>query len=129
MPASWITKSDANEIRLAHPVNRSKLVNAIEAVYDLVDDPAFQDADKDRLALTLQTLLQLDLELRILVRDLPDDDPDKDTDPVSFMGEQMFWEGTNPGNRTLVSRSTIVESVVWDGVDRFIISMRVARLA
>ena len=124
MPSSWITKSDATEIRLAHPVDRSKLANSREAIYDLVDDPAFQDADKDRLALTLQTIMQLDLEDRILVRDLPDGDPDADADPAR--GEQLFWEGTNPGNRTLVARSTIV-TVTWNGVDRFNISCRNAR--
>ncbi len=127
MPSSWITKSDATEIRLAHPADRSKLVNAREAVYDLVNDPALQDSDKDRLALTLQTIIQEDLTVRSKVRDLPDDDPDKDTDPASFMGELLFWEGQG-GNKDLVGRSTIVESVVWDGV-RFIIEMRRARLA
>ncbi len=128
MPSSWITKSDGAEIRLAHPVNRSKLVNATEAVYDLVNDPAFQDANKDRLAQTLQTLIQEDLTSRMKVRDLPSDDPDRDTDPASFMGEMLFWEGQG-GNQDLVSRSTIV-TVVWNEAERnFDISMRRARLA
>ncbi len=124
MPASWFTKSDATEIRLAHPVSRSKLTNAIEAVYDLVSDPAFQDADKDRLAQTLQTVMQLDLEVRILVRDLPDDDPDADADPAR--GEQLLWEGT-PGNRMLVSRSTII-TVTWNAAEgKFDVTAREAR--
>ncbi len=125
MPASWITKSDASEIRLAHPVNRSKLATATEAVYDLANDPALQDADKDRLALTLKTLIQEDLTLRVKVRDLPADEPTKTVDPAPEFGERMFWEGRG-GNRDLVARSTIVENVVWDGT-RFVFVMRRAR--
>ena len=128
MPSSWITKSDSGEIRLAHPVNRSKLVDGIHAVYDLANDPALQDADKDRLAQTLQILIQEDLTHRMKVRDLPSDDPDRDTDPASFMGEKRFWEGQG-GNKDIVSRSTIV-SVTWNEAEgKFDTSMRVARPA
>ena len=122
MPSSWITKSDANEIRLAHPVNRSKLVTATEAVYDLANDPALQDTDKTRLALALKTLIQEDLTLRIKVRDLPADEPTKTVDPAR---EGFLWEGKG-GNRDLVSRSTIVESCIWDG-ERFVFTMRRAQ--
>ena len=125
MPSSWITKSDGVEIRLAHPVNRSKLATATEAVYDLANDPALQDADKDRLALTLKTLLQEDLTHRMKVRNLPADEPTKTVDPAPQFGERMFWEGQG-GNKDLVSRSTIVEDCVWDG-ERFVFTMRRAR--
>lgn len=125
MPNSWITKSDATEIRLAHPVNRAGMAPGDrERSYDLLNDPTLQDADKTKLALTLKALVQEDLTIRILTRDLPDDDLDKTTDPAR--GELLFWEG-NGAKRELVSHSTIVESCVWDG-EQFVFTMRRARL-
>ncbi len=124
MPNSWITKSDEVEIRLAHPVNRANMVpGERERSYDLINDVRFQNADKTKVALALKELLQEDLTFRQLVRDLPDDDPDKTTDPA--LGERLFWEG-HGAKRELVSRSTIVESCVWDG-ERFVFTMRRAR--
>ncbi len=96
-----------------------------ERSYDLINDPALQDADKDRLALALKTLVQEDLTTRIKLRDLPDDEPTKTVDPAPEFGERFFWEGRG-GNRNLVSRSTIVEDVFWDG-ERFVFTMRRAR--
>ncbi len=124
MPSSWITKSDATEIRLAHPHNRVGMaVSDTERSYDLLTDSRFQDADKTKVAAALKLVAQEDLTFRQRVRDLPDDDPDKTTDPAR--GEKLFWEGRG-ANRELVSRSTIVESCVWDGV-RFVFTMRRAR--
>ncbi len=124
MPASWITKSDAAEIRLAHPANRSGMaVGDTERSYDLVNDARFQDADKTKTALVLKELLQEDLTVRQRVRDLSDDDRDKTTDPQK--GERMFWAGRGI-NKELVSRATIVESCVWDG-ERFVFTMRRSR--
>ncbi len=124
MPSSWITKSDTTEIRLAHPVNRAGMADGErERSYDLINDLRFQDADKTKVALVLKELLQEDLTFRQLVRDLPNDDPDKTTDPA--LGERLFWEGQG-AKRELVSRSTIVESVVWDG-ERYVFTMRRAR--
>ncbi len=112
MPSSWITKSDTKEIRLAHPVNRAGMADEDrERVYDLLNDPAFQNADKTKVALVLKELLQEDLTFRQRVRDLPDDDPDKTTDPNR---ENLHWEGHGI-NRELVSRSTIVVRFEWDG--------------
>ncbi len=126
MPNSWITKSDGAEIRLAHPVNRVGMADGeSERIYDLVNDPAFQDADKDRLALALKTLLQKDLTTRTKLRDLPDDEPTKTVDPAPQFGERMFWEG-HGAKKELVTRSTIVEDCVWDG-ERFVFTMRRAR--
>ena len=124
MPASWITKSDATEIRLANPVNRAGMAaDERERSYNLINDPRFQDADKTKVALVLKELLQEDLTTRQRVRDLPDDDSDKTTDPAR--GEKLFWGGKGV-NRELVFRSTIVESCVWDG-ERFVFTMRRAR--
>ena len=126
MPTSWIAKSTATEIRLAHPHNRSDMADGDrERSYDLVNDSRFQDADKTKTALVLKTLLQEDLTTRIRLRDMPDDEPTKTVDPALEFGERMFWEGRG-GNRDLVGRSTIVESVVWDGA-RFVFTMRRAR--
>ena len=126
MPVSWIAKSDAGEIRLRHPVNRAGMTAGDqERSYDLVNDSRFQDADKIKVALVLKELVQEDLTLRIRTRDLPDDEPTKTVDPVLQFGERMFWEGRGI-NRELVSRSTIVEDVTWDGV-RFVFTMRRAR--
>ncbi len=115
MPSSWITKSDATEIRLAHPHNRAGMADSDrERSYDLLNDPALQDADKTKLALTLKALVQEDLTTRIRLRDLPDDEPTKTVDPAPEFGERMFWEGRG-AKRELVSRSTIVERFEWDG--------------
>ena len=125
MPNSWITKSDGVEVRLANPVNRAGMsAGERERSYDLLTDSRFQDADKTKIAAALKDVLQEDLTVRQNLRDdIPDDDPDKTTDPA--LGERLFWEG-NGVNRELVSRSTIVESCVWDGV-RFVFTMRRAR--
>ncbi len=124
MPNSWITKSDADEIRLANPVNRTGMGSGErERNYDLINDVRFQNADKTKTALVLKELLQEDLTFRQRVRDLPADDPDKTTDPA--LGERLFWEGRG-NNRELVARSTIVESCVWDG-EQYVIWMRRAR--
>ena len=126
MPSSWITKSDATEIRLAHPVNRAGMsAGDRERSYDLINDARFQDADKTKVALVLKALLQEDLTTRTRLRDLPDDEPTKTVDPAPEFGERMFWEGRG-ANRELVSRSTIVESCVWDGMV-FVFTMRRAR--
>ena len=126
MVASWITKSDNLEIRLAHPENRDGMaISDRERVYDLLNNPLFQDADKTKTALVLKELLQEDLTTRIRLRDLPDDEPTKTVDPVATHGERMFWDGRG-ANRELVSRATIVESCVWDG-KRFVFSLRNAR--
>ena len=115
MPSSWITKSDASEIRLAHPHNRDGMgVSDTERSYDLINDVRFQDADKTKTAIVLKGLVQEDLTTRTRLRDLPDDEPTKTVDPESQFGERMFWEGRGI-NRELVSRSTIVEDCVWDG--------------
>ncbi len=115
MPSSWITKSDASEIRLAHPVNRAGMADGDrERSYDLVNDLRFQDANKTKVALVLKELLQEDLTVRIRLRDLPDDEPTKTVDPAPEFGERMFWEGHGK-NKELVSRSTIVERFEWDG--------------
>ena len=126
MPASWITKSDGAEIHLAHPVNRAGMAAGDrERSYDLVNDVRFQDADKTKTALVLKDLVQEDLTVRIKLIDLPDDEPTKAVDPAPEFGERMFWEG-HGRNKELVSRSTIVESCVWDG-ERFVFTMRRAR--
>ena len=67
---------------------------------------------KEKMAAAILALLQEQLTVRQRVRDLPDGDPDKTTDPAR--GEKLFWEGQG-ANRELVSRTVIVESVVWDG--------------
>ena len=118
MPASWITRSGAGEVRLAHAADGRR-----EAVYDLIADPRFQDADKTKAAAALKEVLQEDLTTRQRVRDLPADDPDRTTDPAR--GERLFWEGQG-ANRELVSRATIVEDVTWDG-ERFVFTLRRAR--
>ncbi len=126
MPSSWIIKSGANEIRLANPVNRAGMADSDrERSYDLINDVRFQDADKTKVALVLKELIEEDLTFRQRVRDLPDDEPTKTVDPASEFGERMFWEG-HGRNKELVSRSTIVESCVWDGT-RFVFTMRRAR--
>ncbi len=126
MPSSWITKSDATEIRLAHPHNRSGMLDSNrERSYDLVNDSRFQDADKTKTAIVLKTLLQEDLTTRTKLIDLPDDEPTKTVDPAPQFGERFFWEG-NGANRVVVSRSTIVEDCVWDGMV-FVFTMRRAR--
>ncbi len=115
MPSSWITKSDATEIRLAHPHNRAGMADGErERSYDLLNDPRFQDADKTKTALALKILLQEDLTTRTNLRDLPDDEPTKTTDPAPEFGERFFWEG-NGRNRVVVSRSTIMTGGDWDG--------------
>lgn len=112
MPASWFTKSDATEIRLAHPHNRAGMAaGEIERSYDLVNDPRFQDEDKTKVAAVLKELFQEDLTTRIRVRDLPDDEPTKTVDPAR---PDFFWEGHGI-NRELVARSTIVTGGDWDG--------------
>jgi len=126
MPASWITKSDGLDIRLAHPANRAAMLDGDrEKIYDLVSDSRFQDVDKAKVAAALKLIVQEDLTTRIKLRDLPDDEPTKTVDPAPVYGERMFWQG-NGANRELVSRATIVESVVWDG-ERFVFALRDAR--
>ena len=123
MPNSWIAKSDGAEIRLVHPHNRAGMADGErERSYDLLTDARFLDADKTKVALVLKELLQEDLTVRIRLRDLPDDEPTKTVDPAR---EDFFWEGRGI-NKALVSRSTIVEDVFWDG-QRFVFTMRVAR--
>ena len=113
MPSSWITKSDANEIRLAHPVNRAGMAAGNrERSYDLINDVRFQGADKTKVALVLKELVQEDLTRRIRLRDLPDDEPTKTVDPAPEFSERMFWEG-HGAKKELVSRSTIVVSCEW----------------
>ena len=90
-----------------------------------VSEADIAPGSKDKMALAIRALLQEQLTTRTKVRDLPDDDPDRDTDPASFMGERMFWEGQG-GNRELVSRSVIVEDVRWDG-ERYVPRLRRAR--
>lgn len=80
---------------------------------------------KDKMAVAIQALLQEGLTTRIKLRDLPSDEPTKATDPAADYGERMFWEGQG-GNRELVSRSVIVESVTWDG-ERYVPALRRAR--
>jgi hypothetical protein len=126
MPNSWITKSDSNEIRLAHPHNRDGMADGErERSYDLINDPRFQDADKTKTALVLKTLLQEDLTTRTRLRDLPDDEPTKTVDPAPQFGERFFWEG-HGANRVVVSRSTIVKDCVWL-VDHYHFELRRAR--
>ncbi len=96
-----------------------------ERSYDLTTDGRFQDVNNTKNALALKLALQEDLETRVALRDLPSDEPTKTVDPAAEFGELMFWEG-NGINRVVVSRSTIVESVVWDGT-RYVITMRRAR--
>ena len=123
MPNSWIAKSDGAEILLVHPHNRVGMaVGERERSYDLINDVRFLDADKIKVALVLKELVQEDLTTRNRLRDLPDDEPTKTVDPAR---EGFFWEGRGV-NRELVSRSTIVESVVWDGM-RYGFEMRRAR--
>ncbi len=123
MPNSWIAKSDATEIRLAHPHNRAGMADGDrERSYDLINDPRFQDADKTKVALVLKALLQEDLTTRTKLIDLPDDEPTKTVDPAPQFGERFFWEG-NGRNKELVSRSTIVEDCVWNGT-RFVFTIR-----
>ena len=126
MPNSWITKSDATEICLAHPHNRAGMADGErERSYDLLTDPRFQDADKTKTAIVLKTLLQEDLTTRTKLKDLPDDEPTKTVDPVTEFGERMFWDG-HGANKVVVSRSTIVEDCVWDG-GQFVFTIRRAR--
>ena len=124
MPNSWITKSDATEIRLAHPHNRAGMASGErERIYDLINDPRLQHPEKSKVAKSLRAIVQEDLTTRIKVSDLPDDDEDKTVDPLR--GELMFWEGVG-ANKELVSRATIVEDCVWDG-ERYVFAMRRAR--
>jgi len=123
MTASWISRSDASELRVANPANRTGMdADARELIFDLVNDPLFQDPDKTKVALVLKDLLQERMTHRVRTRDLPTDDPNRDTDPAR--GEREFWEG-NGINREVVTRETIVISVVWDG-ERFIPDLRPA---
>lgn len=69
---------------------------------------------KDKMASAMQALLQEALTERVKIRDLGGDDLDKTTDPAAELGERMFWEGAG-GNKELLARSVIVESLVWDG--------------
>ncbi len=117
MPASWITKSDASEVRLAHPADGSG-----EKVYDLVNDVRFQNPKKDKVAEALKRAIQEDLTKRIPLRDFPNEDPAKIADPAATHGERMFWQGNGP-NQELISRSTIVSEVYWGGT-RFAIRLR-----
>ena len=57
-----------------------------------------------------------------LVSDLPDDEPAKSTDPKARMGECQHYE-TREGKLYCLSRSVIVESVIWDG-ERPVLTMR-----
>ena len=118
MPAQWLTVSNANEVRL----NFSGDGLRADILYDLLNNPVFQDPtnDKTKIALVLQDFINADLQTRIRTRDLPDEDPDKDTDPAR--GEKLFWEG-NGINRELVSQSTICSLVVWDG-EKYLIELR-----
>ena len=126
MVASWITKSDGSEIRLAHPVNRDGMsAGDREHTYDLLTDSRFQAVDKTKVAAALKLIVQEDLTTRIRLRDLPDDEPTKTVDPAPEYGERMFWEGRG-ANRELVSRATIVESCVWDG-ESYAFTLREAR--
>ncbi len=47
------------------------------------------------------------IDIRIPLADLPDGDPDKVTDPEL---PSTFWDGND-----LVSRSTLVEEIIFDG--------------
>ncbi len=125
MPSSWITKSDSNEVRLAHAVNRTGVPEGEQRSYDLVNDPRFQDADKTKVAAVLKAVVQADLEVVILLRDLPDDEPTKTVDPAPEFGECFFWRG-HGANRELVGVDTIVEDCVWNGT-AFVFTMRRAR--
>lgn len=77
---------------------------------------------KDKMALAIQALLQFGLDTRIKIRDLPDDEPTKTVDPAR---SDFFWEG-HDGNKELVARPVIVESVVWDGT-RYVPTLTRAR--
>ena len=84
MPAAWITKSDASEVRVSGSHRRT---------YDLANDSRFLDADKTKVAAALKAIVQVDLETVLLVRDLPDDEPYKSVDPAPEFGEGFFWRG------------------------------------
>ena len=116
MPSAWITKSDANEVRIS---------GSHRLTYDLLNDPRFLDSDKTKVALVLKSTLQAELETVHVVRDLPDEEPYKSVDPAPEWGEKFFWRG-HGRNKELVARDTIVEDVTWDG-ERFVFTMRYAR--
>ena len=121
MVAAWLTKSDSNEIILKHPSDGSG-----ERTYDLINDPLLQDPanDKTKIAAVIKELMQADLEVRVRVRDLVDEDPDKASDPGRG---DLFWEGQGV-NRELVSRTAIVDRVIWDETEQlYVIRLRRAR--
>ena len=104
--------------------NGGKIIRATEA--DL------WAGSKKNTALAFQAFLQKGLNVIQVIADLPADDPDKTADPMK--GERMFHGDSdgkvqaNPSkNDQLVSRSVIVESVVWDG-DRYVPTLRRARV-
>lgn len=120
MPAQWITKSNATEVRLSSSGGGDRA----DILYDLLLDPLLQDpqGNKTKIAIVLKDLINADLQVRIKVKDLPDDDPEKDTNPEK--GERAYWEGQG-NNKELVHQSTICDSVVWDGT-RYLCHCRVA---
>lgn len=94
--------------------NGGKIIRATEA--DL------WAGNKAKTAAAFQAFLQKGLSVIQPIAGLPSDDIDKTTDPKLARGERMFYGDSdgkiqsNPSkNDQLVSRSVIVESVVWDG--------------
>lgn len=78
--------------------------------------PDGTDAEKEKVAIALAALLQLEIETWIHIDDLPVDEEtigwNANTMQAAF-GDAMRWERQGP-NRWLVSRADIIE-VTWDG--------------
>jgi hypothetical protein len=79
---------------------------------------------KEEIAAAFVPFLQDQLDVRQKLNTLPSDDPDRSTDPAQPF---LFWDGPGqPGNTDLVSRSVIVEDVVWNG-SVYVVTLRRAQ--
>ncbi len=84
--------SDDQGLKWVHKLTE---VTVADAELMVISDPT-----PERIAMVMQTLLQLEIDSRIRRNQLPNDEPTKSVDPDQ---ENIFWDGTD-----IVTRSDII---------------------
>ena len=114
---------------------RQARLSAVRTVLEtgIIDDGT--DAEREKIAVVLATLLQQDIEVRTHVEDLPLDEetlewsgpsPGDADEMTSRYGERMRWDHSGP-DKWLVSTEDFI-TVTWDADSgTYVASLRVAR--
>ncbi len=108
---------------------RQSRVSSVRTVLETLITDDGTDAEREKIAVVLGGLLQLDIEVRIHVDDLPDDEETlslNNNQMLALWGEVMRYEREGP-DRFLVFTEDII-TVTWDAIaGTYRVSIRVAR--